>query len=233
MRKRFSRLVTGARAGVWGFRRGRLYFLAKTEAFLQGSQVDLAIDRPVRLGRGVRVTIGPGARVRLRIAADSEIGDRVTFDLRAQGSIEIGPRVQIREGSRLVADAPIRLMGDNRVSWDCRIFSTYGVEIGERTGLAQNVTIVDNRHFFGPPPQLFWKNVEGGPVTLGRDVWIAPGAVVTAGVSIGEHCVVGANSVVTRSIGAHRLAVGIPAQEKPLGKLDRSDCPGASDSDVT
>jgi acetyltransferase-like isoleucine patch superfamily enzyme len=38
------------------------------------------------------------------------------------------------------------------------------------------------------------------------------GVVVTSGVTIGERCVIGANSVVTSDIPAHSVAAGVPAR---------------------
>ncbi|MEC8457484.1 MAG: DapH/DapD/GlmU-related protein, partial [Pseudomonadota bacterium] len=44
------------------------------------------------------------------------------------------------------------------------------------------------------------------------DVWIGGGAIVLAGVSIGDRAVVGAGSVVTRDVPADVVVVGNPAK---------------------
>ncbi len=49
-------------------------------------------------------------------------------------------------------------------------------------------------------------------VRIGNDVWIAAGAVITRGVSIGDGAVIGANAVVTRDIPPYAIAVGLPAK---------------------
>jgi maltose O-acetyltransferase len=43
-------------------------------------------------------------------------------------------------------------------------------------------------------------------------VWLGSGAVVLAGVTIGENTVVGAGAVVTRDLPANVVAVGNPAR---------------------
>jgi acetyltransferase-like isoleucine patch superfamily enzyme len=55
-----------------------------------------------------------------------------------------------------------------------------------------------------------WEDV--GPMHIGRNSWIGMGSVVLPGVTIGEGCVVGAGSVVTRDLDPFTVAVGNPAK---------------------
>ena len=55
-----------------------------------------------------------------------------------------------------------------------------------------------------------WEDV--GPMHIGRNSWIGMGSVVLPGVTIGEGCVVGAGSVVTRDLDPFTIAVGNPAK---------------------
>ena len=50
------------------------------------------------------------------------------------------------------------------------------------------------------------------PLTIGHDVWIAAGAVITRGVTIGNGAVVGANAVVTKNIPPYAVVAGAPAK---------------------
>lgn len=50
-------------------------------------------------------------------------------------------------------------------------------------------------------------------VTIGHDVWIGHGAVVTPGVTIGHGAVIGANAVVTRDIRPYEIWAGVPARK--------------------
>ena len=59
------------------------------------------------------------------------------------------------------------------------------------------------------------------PVTIGSGVWMAPGCIVIQGVEIGENSVIGTGAVVTKSVPANCLAVGVPA--KVVKKLDPED----------
>lgn len=50
------------------------------------------------------------------------------------------------------------------------------------------------------------------PITIGHNVWIGAQVCVLPGVTIGDNCVIGAGSVVTKDIPAHSLAVGNPCR---------------------
>lgn len=52
------------------------------------------------------------------------------------------------------------------------------------------------------------------PVSIGNDVWIGGNVTILPGVKIGNHCIIGACSVVTKDIPDWAVAVGNPAVVK-------------------
>jgi acetyltransferase-like isoleucine patch superfamily enzyme len=52
-----------------------------------------------------------------------------------------------------------------------------------------------------------------------RGASVGAGAIVLAGVTIGEFCLVGAGSIVTKNLPRHALAVGRPARGRGLGHI--------------
>lgn len=58
-------------------------------------------------------------------------------------------------------------------------------------------------------------------VVIGDDVWLGAQVLVMPGVTIGDGCVVGAGSVVTRDLPANSIAVGSPA--KIVGERETLD----------
>lgn len=50
------------------------------------------------------------------------------------------------------------------------------------------------------------------PVRIGSRVWVGGGAIILPKVTIGDGCVIGAGSVVTKDVPAYSLAVGNPAR---------------------
>ncbi len=67
-----------------------------------------------------------------------------------------------------------------------------------------------------------FKRVIARPIVIEKNVWITSGCVVLGGVRIGENTVVGAGSVVTRSLPPNVLAAGNPA--RVIREIQRS-CP--------
>lgn len=92
--------------------------------------------------------------------------------------------------------------------------ATDSVELGDGCLLSQSVFISDHTHEalpgeVSPSDQpLFSK----GPVRIGKNCFIGIRAVIMPGVILGDCCVVGANSVVTKSFPAGSVVAGAPAR---------------------
>jgi acetyltransferase-like isoleucine patch superfamily enzyme len=82
------------------------------------------------------------------------------------------------------------------------------VVIGDGCQIANNVVIVDHDHAGCEN----WGSYVETPVVIGNDVWICRGAVILKGVTLGDGCVVAANSVVTKSFPSNVLIGGVPAK---------------------
>jgi acetyltransferase-like isoleucine patch superfamily enzyme len=88
-----------------------------------------------------------------------------------------------------------------------------GIRIGRDVLLANDVQLICGNHTFArrdvpiraQPPA-------GQPIVVEDDVWLGASAIVLGGVTIGQGSVVGAGSVVTRSLPPYSIARGVPAQ---------------------
>lgn len=77
--------------------------------------------------------------------------------------------------------------------------------VGERCTFYHGVTLGDRGGWGGAP-------------RVGNDVMIGAGAKVLGAVEIGDRCLIGANAVVTVSMPADSVAMGIPAVVTPKGR---------------
>ena len=88
------------------------------------------------------------------------------------------------------------------------------VEIGDHCMFANSCFISDASHRFDDPEKpVPWQGFTSkGPTRIGDNVWCGAHVVITTGVTVGERCVIGANSVVTRDLPPHSIAAGAPAK---------------------
>lgn len=89
-----------------------------------------------------------------------------------------------------------------------------GVRIGAYTMLGPRVCVLGNDHMMDKPgiPSIYSGRPEFRETVIGRDVWIGAGAIILAGIRIGDGSIVGAGSVVTRSVGECEIVGGVPAR---------------------
>lgn len=94
------------------------------------------------------------------------------------------------------------------------------MEIGDEVLFASKVYVTDHNHgiYDGieqsspyAPPALR-KLTNDKTVIIGKRVWVGDGVVILPGVHIGEGCIIGSNSVVTKNIPKFCMAVGVPAK---------------------
>ena len=86
------------------------------------------------------------------------------------------------------------------------------VEVGDHTALGDGCYLQDNDHGTEPGTPVMEQPSYGSPISIGRDVWLGARCIVLKGVAIGDGTVVGAGSVVVRSLPAGVVAVGVPAR---------------------
>ncbi|HEY8582681.1 MAG TPA: acyltransferase [Capillimicrobium sp.] len=132
------------------------------------------------------------------------------------GRLELGRDVLLEPGVWLTAPAParIRIGAGSFLNLGVMVAAIELVEIGEHCMLANGCFVTDGNHRFDDPVKpVPWQGfTTKGPTRLGDNVWLGANVVVTSGVTIGERCVVGANSVVTTDLPPFSVAAGAPAR---------------------
>ena len=174
-----------------------------------------------RTGRGAVF----GANVVLRHPHKISLGDNVVIDdnclLDAKGSgnqgIVIGNKAFIGRNSILSCkDGDILLADGVNVGFNCEIFSSSSVQIGENTVIAAYSYLIGGGNYDLYRLDVSFAEQEGmssqGGILIGDSVWIGAGANVLDGVRIGSGSVVGAGAVVTRNIPDNSIAAGVPAK---------------------
>jgi acetyltransferase-like isoleucine patch superfamily enzyme len=134
-------------------------------------------------------------------------------------NIRLGGDVYVARHSLLAAVAHtgsagclLQIGAGSRIGRFNHLYATRSVVLGAKVLTANGVYISDNLHGYRNPevPIMDQPVVQAGPVEIGDGTWLGHNACVL-GARIGRQCVIGANSVVTRDIPDHCVAVGAPA----------------------
>lgn len=114
--------------------------------------------------------------------------------------------------------SPELIIGDNvNINYDCHIGCINKIYIGNNVLIASRVFIADHSHGkieygelnISPSERNLYSK---GPVIIEDNVWLGEGCSIMPGVTIGKNCVVGANSVVTKSFPSNCVIAGVPAK---------------------
>lgn len=125
----------------------------------------------------------------------SKMGSHVFLDyniyIKFPSLVEIGDEVTVNRGVEFYPD----YLGKHKII------------------IGSDVKIAPNVKFYAAGHDLSDLHKEiGGEIKVGNHVWIGANAIILAGVHIGDDCVIGAGSIVTRNIPPATVAVGIPAK---------------------
>jgi acetyltransferase-like isoleucine patch superfamily enzyme len=133
-----------------------------------------------------------------------------------EGRLTIGPHVLLEPNVWLTAPAPGRISigGGTFLNLAVQVAAVEEVTIGEHCMFANGCFVTDGNHRFDdfdkPVP---WQGfTTKGPTRVGDNVWCGANVVITSGVTVGERCVIGANSVVTEDLPPFSIAAGAPAR---------------------
>jgi len=157
--------------------------------WLQWTLPGFSAAGPVSFGRGVRIKITDGGRVCLR---KNVCLDDYCLIYAQKGRIHIGDDVYLGQGTQVVAKKSIS------IGSDCLI--------------APYAVIRDANHKTAYGKLIRQQGFDIRPVTLGRDCWLGSHVVITAGSTLGDGVVVGANAVVLGQVPDNAITAGVPAQ---------------------
>ena len=134
----------------------------------------------------------------------------------------VGDGVEVRPPFHCDYGWNIRLGDGVFLNFNCVILDVVEVAIGERTQIGPAVQIVAADHPRAAAGRAAGREL-GRPVRIGRNVWIGAGAIILPGVTIGDDALIGAGSVVTRDVPPWHLAIGAPAEIRPLPEKLREE----------
>ena len=163
------------------------------------------------------------AHFELAVGARLRIEEGVVTERRARGVSFLlgeGAEVSIGQGTWLRSElAPVLIVAFARAQMvigpdgflnGCHLSAKRSVELGRRVfvGVGSRIFDSDQHDLDAERPE------QCEPVRVGDHSWIAADCTILRGVEIGAHCVLGARSLLTRSLPDHSLAYGVPAEAR-------------------
>lgn len=153
--------------------------------------------RGAKIGAGTRLPPGHATWPhQVQIGAHCVLQDRIFYNYdhfwTPGPSIVIGDRVFIGEG----------------VEFNCR----QRIEIGDDALIGAGCKFVDHDHGTKLGQPINTQPSFSQPIILGNGVWLGANVVTLKGVSIGDGSMIGAGSVVTKSVPAFQVWAGVPAK---------------------
>jgi acetyltransferase-like isoleucine patch superfamily enzyme len=138
------------------------------------------------------------------------------LEMLREGRLEIGEHTLLEPDVWLTAPAPgrIRIGAGTFLNLGVMVAAVELVEIGDHCMLANGCFVTDGNHRFDDPDTpVTWQGfTTKGATRIGDNVWCGAHVVITSGVTVGERCVIGANSVVTTDLPPFSIAAGAPAR---------------------
>jgi acetyltransferase-like isoleucine patch superfamily enzyme len=145
-----------------------------------------------------------------------------TCDIRGIERMRFGKNVVIQKDCWLniafnnPAEGPMIVIDEGtNIGRRCTVSAANRIIIGKFVLMAPNVFIADTNHEYqklGIPIMHQGITTHDDQVTIGDETWIGINAVIMGNLKIGKHCIIGANSVVTKDIPDYCVAVGNPAK---------------------
>ncbi len=114
--------------------------------------------------------------------------------------IRIGERVIIRPNSMLFGETAIDMKTSIIIEDDVMMGAGVQIHVNNHKFETRNIPLIEQGYY--PDEQVHLK----------RGCWIGANAIILKGVTIGENAVVGAGSIVTRSVSDYHVVAGNPAR---------------------
>ena len=170
--------------------------------YFANNPVNLEICKPSKVRGGERISVGE----HVYIGPNSQISavcDTIPLCKHPDGkhvNQSFEPRIRI--GDRVSATSGLHLSAFKEIV------------VGDDVMIAANVYICDGSHAYEDAhvPYKYQGISNLSPIMIKRGSWLGQNVCVMPGVTIGEFSIIGANSVVTKSVPDRCIAGGVPAR---------------------
>ncbi|MHC1480208.1 acyltransferase [Frateuria aurantia] len=128
------------------------------------------------------------------------------------GGAKIGKGSSIWRHTEILGVNNLSMGDDSVIAWHCQVDARAGLRIGNHVAIASHVLIIAGSHDLAAPE--FWS--VSAPIVIEDYVWVASRALIAHGAYLERGCVVTAQTLVSKRVGAYKIVGGSGA--KPMGE---------------
>jgi acetyltransferase-like isoleucine patch superfamily enzyme len=142
------------------------------------------------------------------------VGPGVELEIGRDAVIKLGRWSWIGHGTKIRAHEGIVEIGAKSVlGQECTISSFQHVSIGRECIVADRVMLIDFDHGVVEEERpIRLQGIYKRDVRVGNNCWIGYGACLLRGATVGDNCIIGTSTVVTKDLPPNSVAAGAPAR---------------------
>lgn len=166
------------------------------------------------------------ARIRvLALTLGSEFSLGATVYIHQGGRILLGRGVRVAKGCviTVLPDAVLELKDGCILNHGAVVYCANEITIGRNSRIAHYCSLIDHDYDFRNQGSTFEASKISSPIMLGDEVWLGANVVVLKGVTIGSKSVVGAHTLVNKSIPEGSLAYCPANSQLVIRCIDRNE----------
>ncbi|MEW6600110.1 MAG: DapH/DapD/GlmU-related protein [Nitrospirota bacterium] len=171
--------------------------------------------------RGGRIKVVAGEGSRLIFGNNCRIGQDVTITLEKNCLALLGDDCNLCDGTSIfLRSSSVVRIGDNCTLARVSVDAFREISMGFNCVVAREVNIRD-----GDGHDILGLDGPNYPekIVIGNNVWLGGRVSVLKGVELGDYCIVGNGSIVSKSFAPHSLIAGVPAKVIKKGVSWRPD----------
>lgn len=138
----------------------------------------------------------------LALSRGSWISLGATVHIHSGGRLKIGQGVGVAKHSVLsvLPGAILELKDGCIIGHGVTIFCANRVVVGAQSRIAHYCSLVDHDYNIHAGESWFERPKISSPIIMGDNVWLGAHAIILKGVTIGHQCVIGAQTIVLKSV---------------------------------
>lgn len=138
----------------------------------------------------------------LGLSRGSWISFGATIHIHSGGCLKIGKRVGVAKNAVLsvLPGAILELKDGCMIGHGVTIFCANNVVVGTQSRIAHYCSLVDHDYDIHAGESWFERPKISAPIIIGDKVWLGAHVIILKGVTIGRQCVIGAQTLVLKSV---------------------------------